>query len=179
MYLITYLYIQVLYKGFVVPYLFAFFFWPILYGNPQSALGETSPSETKDPCGEHSREEGGSSTSCSADAIQQQLKVKDRLFKENLSIKKEISSLAEEEFQREKIAYPILRDLYSRTEVIEKICSEEFITNDEARRGISPEEGEEGTPSSSQLLRPHEEEFWKPCFRLIPVGRDLKLAIQD
>ena len=63
--------------------------------------------------------------------------------------------------------------------LLEKICSEEFITNDEARRGISPEEGEEGTPSSSQLLRPHEEEFWKPCFRLIPVGRDLKLAIQD
>lgn len=113
-----------LYKGFVVPYLFAFFFWPILYGNPQSALGETSPSETKDPCGEHSREEAGSSTSCSADAIQQQLK--DRLFKENNSIKKERSSLAEEEFQREKIAYPILQDLYSRTEVIEKICSEEF-----------------------------------------------------
>lgn len=164
-----------LYKGFVVPYLFAFFFWPILYGNPQSALGETSPSETKDPCGEHSREEAGSSTSCSADVIQQQLK--DRLFKENNSIKKERSSLAEEEFQREKIAYPILQDLYSRTEVIDKICSEEFITNDEARRGISPEEGEEGTPSSSQ--RPHEEEFWKPCFQLIPVRRDLKLAIQD
>ena len=148
MYLITYLYIQVLYKGFVVPYLFAFFFWPILYGNPQSALGETSPSETKDPCGEHSREEAGSSTSCSADAIQQQLKVKDLLFKENLSIKKERSSLAEEEFQREKVAYPILQDLDSRTEVIEKICSEEFITNDEARRGISPEEGEEGTKGS-------------------------------
>lgn len=175
MYLITYLYIQVLYKGFVVPYLFAFFFWPILYVNPQSALGETSPSETKDPCGEHSREEAGSSTFCSADAIQQQLK--DRLFKENNSIQKQKKKfLFGGGIPKIKIAYPILQNPYSRTEVIDKICSEEFIINDEARRGISPEEG---TPSSSQLLRPHEEEFWKPCLRLIPVGRDLKLAIQD
>ncbi|KAK4414755.1 hypothetical protein Salat_2582400 [Sesamum alatum] len=80
-----------------------------------------------------------------------------------------------------RIVHILLSGRYSvaAEEVIEKICSEEFITNDEARRGTSPEEGEEVTPSSSQLLRPHEEEFWKPCFRLIPVRRDLKIAIQD
>ncbi|KAG8384261.1 hypothetical protein BUALT_Bualt04G0099900 [Buddleja alternifolia] len=47
------------------------------------------------------------------------------------------------------------------SQMTNKICSEEFITNDEARRGISPEEGEEGTLSSSKLLSPYEEEFWK------------------
>ncbi|KAK4417135.1 hypothetical protein Salat_2539000 [Sesamum alatum] len=43
-------------------------------GIPNPPWVETSPSETKDPCGEHSREEAGSSTSYSPDAIQQQLK---------------------------------------------------------------------------------------------------------
>lgn len=35
-----------------------------------------------------------------------------------------------------------------------------------------PKREKRGPKGASQLLRLHEEEFFQPCFRLIPVGRE-------
>lgn len=84
----------------------------------------------------HMQEET-SSSSIPPESVEEALR--QRLIIENGELRVEICEVLREDFNKAESEFPLIADGLSRTEALDRMLSETYIANPEARRGVSPD----------------------------------------